>query len=253
MAATINLPALRSLINPRSLGRAGLIVLLAGAIWYLGRVGLWGVAALLVVGFELWPRRRVSQSSRLTAAVVGVSTALIVGFLPKAVAQISVAALYGSWRLYFEQISSSQTPTLGNLLVVEAVAFEAIFLGAAVEGWPTPVVLVLAWAAAFGPVYVILRARHERGATSLAAAWALVAAELTWVFMTWLVSYISPGNYVIIPQPALILTTLAYCFGSIYAAQRQGKLNRGRLTEYLLIAVILLAVVIAGTPWRGTV
>ncbi len=135
---------------------------------------------------------------------------------------------------------------------MQAVAFEALFLMAAVWHTPRPVLLALIWITVYATTYQLLAGRQERAAGLLAAAWALAATEAAWVFLTWLVSYIAPGQYIIVPQPTLVLTALAYCFGNIYAAQRRGLLNRSRLTEYLLIGLILIWIVIAGTPWRGT-
>jgi hypothetical protein len=71
--------------------------------------------------------------------------------------------------------------------------------------------------------------------------------------MQWLFTYTTAGGYLLVPQPALVLTALAYVFGSIYVAQREGKLSRGRLTEYLLIGLILIAIVAIGTSWRGSI
>jgi hypothetical protein len=154
--------------------------------------------------------------------------------------------------VWHDQFAVDTTAGLVKLLAVQALAFEALFLMAAVWQTPRPVLLVLVWAAVYATTYQVLAARHERGAGVLAAAWALTATEASWIFLTWLVSYVTPGQYLVVPQPALVLTALGYCFGSIYAAQRGGILNRARLTEYLLIGLILLGIVIAGTTWRGT-
>ena len=89
-------------------------------------------------------------------------------------------------------------------------------------------------------------------ASVLAAAWALVAAEISWVLVRWLFVYVMPQGYLLIPQAAVVLAAMGYVFGSIYMAQRDGKLSRSRLTEYVLIGLILIAIVITGTPWRGS-
>jgi hypothetical protein len=86
----------------------------------------------------------------------------------------------------------------------------------------------------------------------MAATWALVCTEISWVLLRWLFTYTVTGGYILVPQPMLILTALAYCFGSIYVSQRKGSLSRARLTEYLLIGLILIAIVVTGTPWRGS-
>jgi hypothetical protein len=81
----------------------------------------------------------------------------------------------------------------------------------------------------------------------------LVAAEVAWVLQLWLFTYTTAGGYILVPQPALILTALAYCFGSVYWSQRQGTLSKGRLTEYLLIGLVLIVIVAVGTSWRGSI
>ncbi len=259
MAVTITAP-----VASTSRGLAGRLlplissVIVAGLVWALASHGLVVPALLVVLVVELWPaRRRLSAAAvwaQATRLVVGLSIVAMIALLPKALSQLAVAVLYAAWRLWGNRLAATAEAGLITLLAVQAVVFEALFLLAATPhaGPPRPVTLVLLWVAVYVTTYQLLAARQERAAGVLAATWALVATEAAWVFLTWLVTYISPGNYVIVPQPAIVLTALAYCFGSIYAAQRQGTLNRARLTEYLLISLILIWIVIAGTPWRGT-
>lgn len=255
MAQTLK-QAVARLQTSISLGplRLAVTVLFGVLVWYLSRQNLWWVAVLAIIGFELFPGPfdRAHLKDRLSEIIMGTSMALIITLLPKAISQAVAAALYVAWRIWQEQLGEAAGRSMVNLLLIQIAAFEGLFLAAAVWNWSAAVMVVLVWGAAYLPVWLTLQRRGERGAGVLAAAWALVAAQLTWVFMTWLVSYIAQSSYLIVPQPTLILSTLAYCFGSIYLAQRQGKLSRGRLAEYLFIGVILLAVVIAGTPWRGS-
>jgi len=142
---------------------------------------------------------------------------------------------------------------LGYLLVVQAVVFEAVFLMAAVWRSPDVLVLALAWIGAYVSVYAVLSARGERAAGVMAATWAVITTEVGRVLLWWLFTYTMTGGYILVPQPALILTALAYCFGGIYLSQREGSLSRGRLAEYLLIGLILVGIVIVGTSWHGAV
>jgi hypothetical protein len=177
----------------------------------------------------------------------------VIAVAPRLVTQAVVAGLYAVWRWWVSGSGRAAHKTsLLNLLIVQAVVFEALFLMAA--EWQTSewVVLALVWACAYLSVYSILDRRGERVAAVMAATWALVAAEISWVLLRWLFVYTVNGGYLLVPQPALVLSALAYCFGSIYASQREGKLSRARLTEYLLIGLILIAIVITGTPWKGT-
>lgn len=227
------------------------------------RTGLWPLAAAVVVAWELWSLRpggavvaagrgRVVLE-RLPALLVGLSVVLIVALVPRLVTQVVIAGLYVAWRVWWSAQRAEAAAGLMNLLVVQAVMFEALFLMAAIWRTSNWLVITLVWLGAYVSVYGALARRGERAAGLLAATWALICAEVSWVLLLWLFTYTMSGGYILVPQPALILTAMGYCFGSIYASQRQGNLSRGRLTEYLLIALILIAIVITGTPWRGTI
>ena len=97
-----------------------------------------------------------------------------------------------------------------------------------------------------------LPARQPAETLVLAATWALVAAEIAWVLQAWLVTYVVAGQTLLVPQPVLVLTGVAYCFGSIFAAQRRGRLSRGRLLEYMTVGLVVLVIVVVGTSWRAS-
>jgi hypothetical protein len=67
------------------------------------------------------------------------------------------------------------------------------------------------------------------------------------------VQYILLNGWVIVPQAAIVLTALGYCLGGIYVSHRRSQLSRSRLVEYLMIGLVLLAIVIAGTKWNGVI
>jgi hypothetical protein len=167
--------------------------------------------------------------------------------------------VYAAWLVWREWRRGDVTGSFVNLLITQAVMFEAIFLLAAIwqmddgKNLPAWLILSLVWLGAYGSVFATLKHRSDRLAGVMAASWGVIAAEVSWVLMLWLITYTMNGGYVLVPQPALILTALAYVFGSIFMTSRQGNLSRGRLGEYMLIALILVAIVVAGTSWRGNV
>lgn len=231
-------------------------LVVAATVWYFAHQVLVLPAILVVAVAELWPGQDQPSWTllrpRATQLTMGIAAVLMIAILPKALTQVAVAILYAAWRVGGSKISYAGRGGLIKLLAVQLAVFESLFLMAAV--WQAPLIMVLAllWAACFVTVQQALRERGERAADVLAATWALATVELSWVLVTWLVSYILPGNYLIVPQAVVVLGALGYCFGSIYSAQRQGKLNRSRLTEYLLLGLIVLWIIIAGTQWRGT-
>lgn len=258
----------RFLSNPSRPIWPGLVaaVVEAGLVLYLAqRQGLWVLALVVVAAFELWRVRPAGAAKsgrrggelwkQMPALLMGMSVVLIVAVSPRLVTQVAVVLAYVVWRWWWGQSGVESQTRLANLLVLQAVMFEAVFLAAGVwrHSLPEWLVMVLVWAGAYLSVYEALVRRGERAAAVMAATWALVATEVSWVLLLWLFVYTLPGGYLIVPQAAVVLTALAYCFGNIYASQRQGSLSRGRLTEYLLIGLILIAIVITGTPWRGSI
>lgn len=235
--------------------QAGLVLMLAQ------RTGLWPLAILVVLTVELWPLRLgggVAKGGRMAVVVdrapallMGLSVAMIIAVSPRFITQAAAAGLYVVWQVWWTFVRQDSRMGLANLLVVQIALFEAVFLMAAVWRTPSWIVLGLLWLGAYVSVYAVLSARKERIAGVMAATWAVVCVEVGWVLLLWLFVYTIGGGYLLVPQPALVLTALAYCFGNIYVSQREGTLSRGRLVEYLVIGLILIAIVAIGTSWRG--
>jgi hypothetical protein len=229
---------------------------LALAVGFLSWQRAWVVAIILVLVVELWPvRKRLGLDGfleRTPLIAMGSSIAVIISIAPKALTQLALVAFYVAWRYWMER-EPDRRHDLINTVVIMTAAFQAIFLASAIWHVPRLIILALVWAAIYGLSYQALRVRGEVSAQLMAAVWALVGAEAAWLFLIWQVSYILPNSYLIVPQAVVVLTAMGYCFGGILMAQRRGELSRSRLTEYLVIGAILIAIVIAGTPWRGTI
>ncbi len=241
-----------------------LIAIELAAVYGLSRRSGWlWLAAAVVLAVELWGLRPGAARpaagrggliwQRVPGVLVGLSTALIIDMVPRLVTQRGLAVLYAGWLVWREVAAERQAASNANLLIVQAVMFEAIFLMAAIWQTSSLLVLLLVWAGAYLSVYADLTRRGDRLAGVMAATWGVIAAEVAWVLQLWLITYTMRGGYVLVPQPALILTALAYLFGSILTSARAGSLSRARLAEYMVIAVVLVAIVVAGTSWRGNV
>jgi hypothetical protein len=225
------------------------------------RSGWWWLGALVIMAIELrgwWGRPLVSKAKaeiweRLPGLVMAVSITLIIALMLREVSQAVVALLYAGWLVWRDREPHQVSTSLPALLVVQGVMFEAIFLMAATPTWGLPVwlTLVLVWGGSYAGVYGTLKLRGDRSAGVMAATWGVIATEVAWVLSLWLITYTQQGGYVLVPQPALILTALTYVFGSILASSRQGTLSRARLAEYMIIAIVLIAIVLLGTSWHG--
>lgn len=238
------------------------LVLAAAVLVVARRADIWPLAGVIVLAAELWfvrqssDRAKSSLSSRvfdrMPAILVGLSVVVIVAVSPRLVTQAVAAGLYAAWQIWWSAQRQAGREPLASLLLVQVAVFEAVFLMAAVWRTPSWIILILVWLGAYLSVYAALVRRGERSAGVMAATWAVIAVEVAWVLLLWLFVYTIGGGYILVPQPALILTAMAYCFGSIYQSQRQGMLSRGRLAEYLVIGLILIAIVVIGTSWHGS-
>jgi len=244
----------------------GLSIFEAAIAFGLGRVsGMWWLAAVIVAAIELralWFDARAKSDKRvgviweqLPGLIMGLSVILIIALVPRAITQVVVGLLYAVWLVWRRRVPAEFSKSLVQLLIIQGTMFEAIFLMAATPTWPVPVWLTLAmvWAGSYVGVYATLKRRDDRSAGVMAATWGVIATEVAWVLMLWLITYTMRGGYVLVPQPALILTALSYVFGSVLASSRQGNLSRARLAEYMLIALVLVVIVVIGTSWRGNV
>jgi hypothetical protein len=237
------------------------IAVAAGVFW-LSWQELWPAAIALVLAVELWNLRTAEGGlgkaliRRVPALLMGAAVAILISVSVRLVAQVVLAGVYAVWRWWWTGRRGDEPSSLPSLLLIQALVFQALFLMAAQwrgpGGVPEWLTLLLVWAGSYLAVYSVLSQRAERAAGVMAATWALVATEIAWVLMRWLHVYTLAGGYLLVPLPVLILVGLSYCFGSIYASQRQGRLSRARLAEYLVIGVILIAIVVFGTPWKGS-
>lgn len=249
------------------LKRVGSSLLLAAVVTFLSLQG-WVLLAALVAFFAhnyVWLKsgergwKYLLQSSQfwLSGVSWAVTVHLVVANNPAVpdtlLSWLLLSLVLGLWLAW---LGHRQVGPKSGLIVASVNQFltlQAIFLAAAFWDVPDVVLLVLAWVGAYLVADRLMVEFQERSRRALASAWALVVAECTWVFAIWLVNYVVvwfEPSYLIVPQPAIVLTALGYCFGGIYVSHRDGKLSRGRLVEYLLIGLALLLIVITGTEWN---
>lgn len=243
------------------------MILLANvlAIFLLAHFG-YGALAAALVGAEMFFSSL--RKDRRHKPVVEVSAPLIFGLSVVAlisltvpplgqpvfplVSQLALAAGYGFFVIYRDKVEASFR--LGLILVGlnQILAVSAIFLSAAYWELPNLIVVAATWAVSFLNAWWVLIQRGERSAKILAASWALIAAQIAWVLQSWQVNYIIAGGYIIVPQASIIILGVGYCMLSIYTAHSAKRLSRRRLVEYVSIAGVILAIIIAGTHWNGT-
>ena len=250
----------RQLLNALTIGAMSLGVLL------LSHYGLAVVAVLLVALPELvrWLRagRSLEAARELVPRLtVGLSAVALISLTQSGtistavlapVVQVAVAIGYAVWLAMQPRLQPDKASGLVAIMVMQFATLCSLFLAASFGHWQAGYVGALVWVSSYAIAAWYLYGREEPGAGVLAATWALVAAETAWVFAVWSVQYIVVANVLIVPQAALIISGLGYCFASIYMARSQRKLSRNRLIEYVIIMSILVAIVVAGTHWTAT-
>lgn len=233
---------------------------LSGLIWLLAAHGLLWVALPVVALATVYPLlasgdlTRDMLAARSPRWLVGLSVTLAIALIPKLYSQLALAGGYWLWLVLGRIILKDDQPL--SLPISGAVQFMAlcgIFLASALWHLSSVVVIVAVWISSFVAADGLLRARQERARPVLAAAWALIATECAWILWTWTINYLLLGGYIIIPQAAVVISALGYCFGSIYIAHLTSRLSRARLIEYLMIGLLLIGIVLYGTKWSGVI
>lgn len=246
-------------MGKKLLATGGIIsTLLIAAVLVLVAVPRHQVLALLAVAsieFYVWWRRHDSTLHLAAETYAGwltsASAVILVAISPQAMMQYVLIAVFMVLRLAIHVDIFKKYP--GALaLIMQFVSLSALFSAAQVWRWPAALVMALAWGGSWLVARAFLISMHDKQAVLLAGVWALVVAELSWIMSWWMIAYLSPGAYLIIPQAALLITGVAYILGGIYRLHRASQLSRSRLIEYLLVAVSLLIVILAGTRWNGT-
>lgn len=237
------------------------LVLMIGSTSWSG--GAQAAATLVLIGIGTVYSSWIGRPLRPAILLLRLSLALLVLLLPAPegivrIGNMSVThLLLGALLAWLPHRWASITLGLNEQLFAaganQFLATWVIFLASALWHWPTPVILLLVAGVSYYVAKALLLAQEDRASEVLALAWALIAAEAGWVFSHWLVNYVVAGGQLILPQPALVIGAVGYCFGGIYVAHLTSKLSRARLVEYLAIGLAALIIVIVGTKWSGSI
>lgn len=241
------------------LGSGGIIstVLLAALMAGLAvtRHQVIALLAVAMVEFVVWWRRPDSNLQlafdTYVSWLVSGTTVVMVALSPQFITQVCLIVAYVAIRMAVHLGLADRYPGI-LALFMQFASLTAIFSAAQVWRWSAVAVMALAWGCSWLVAYHFLDSTDASQRSLLAGVWSLVVAELAWIMSWWMIAYLSPGAYIIIPQVALLVTGLAYILGGIYRLHRQGQLSRNRLTEYLGVAVVLLVIILLGTRWNGS-
>ncbi len=246
--------------NPKIIGSIGLI-LQAILMLFAAHYGYGLLAALIVIvpWVGLWWRGGREEQyliDRLPELIVGLAAVVMITLtgtggvrvLPLDL-QLVVAAAFAVWTALSRWWDLPRTRPLVVAGVAQAFGTTAVFLISTFWHWPDSTIIALSWVVGVVVAYSYLRAKQERAATILAATWGLISAQAAWVFTVWLINYQIAGGAFAVPQATIVMVGLGYCVAGIYESHTSKRLSQRRLIEFLVIAGILLAIVVAGTRW----
>lgn len=215
------------------------------------------VLALIVVSiieFYVWWRRHHSSlelaADTYASWMISLVAVVLVALSPQFITQVAVIVAFIAIRLAVHLGTLEKYPGI-EALIMQFASLTAIFSAAQVWRWPAAIVMILAWGSSWLVAHRFLQLTGDKQVGLLAGVWSLVVAELAWIMSWWMIAYLSPGAFLIIPQAALLITGVAYVLGGIYRLHRSSQLSRNRLMEYLVVASVLLVIVLAGTRWNG--
>lgn len=198
---------------------------------------------VLLGGWRQWWGNLKSNACDI---IVGLSFVALISLPEVLYVQLGLAAFYLLWLLAIKPQSSPAWVGI-QALICQFLGLSVIFLFARVI--PSVAVLAGAWAVAYIAAWHFLSTDEEVAWSLLVVVWALLVAELSWLLNHWLITYSLLEGQLLLPQASVIITVVAYCVGRIYLDHRNKRLGKRRLVEYILVCFVLLAIIIAGTPW----
>lgn len=228
------------------------LVLVAGLVAAI-KVGLPALAIGLVLvskwqvlrgGSKIWLHNLRAQACDLVVALS--SLTLLILTRDDFLLQILTATIYYIWLVIVK-------PRGGPIWVgVQAalcqfVGLSVIFLLG--RAMPQMAVVALSWLVALVAVDHFLAAHEEPANLIVSFLWALMVAQLSWLFWRWLIIYSLLSQRILVPQAPLVITILGYTFGNIYLDHARRRLGKVRLAEYILLCFGLFVAIIFGTQW----
>lgn len=155
--------------------------------------------------------------------------------------------LYIAWVVYLKPQSRELMVGVQSLLT-HLIGLTALFWLA--DEIPEMLLVVVAWLIGLSASRHFLSHFEEPLTRLISFGWAYIVAQLSWILNRWLVTY-PLADDIVLPQPAIVVTLLAYITGSLYYLNTQGKLRRVYLRQYIMIGAVILLVIMWQTDWQA--
>lgn len=164
---------------------------------------------------------------------------------------IALSVVYGLF--CYVETQAERNFILDNVLTVGLVLMSMSLGSLLMAFWHWPIVLVLAyvWAVQF-LIALWWLLDFTNNPQILAALWAFVAIEFSWLSSRWVVLYQIPHIPFIISLLACVVTALAYGWGGIYYHYKKQNLKPAIVFEYLAVTTIVFVALLVLNRWIAT-
>lgn len=150
----------------------------------------------------------VNVKSNLVDFIFSISTALLIwsNGASNIISSVILVGLYLAWLTYIKPQSSK--------VFIETQALMTTFIGsmalfAISYAWPAWIVVVLGAIMAYASFRHVLSSEAEDNLEIFSLFWAIIMAELFWLFNFWVQGY-AIFNSIAIPQASIVLTALSF-------------------------------------------
>ncbi|MEX0748439.1 MAG: hypothetical protein WD467_01005 [Candidatus Saccharimonadales bacterium] len=172
--------------------------------------------------------------------------ALLVAYATDSVVQWALVAVYLLWQLLIKPLEGYTGRGTQSLFAL-ALGIGTVFLYKGALG--IAVMMLLGWGVGLVSAYHFLVGSDDSAVTLISFVWALIVAQLVWIFAQWLVLYPFFDGRIFIPQASLVVVALGYAFGNIYYDHRQKRLRKKRLYGYLGLMGLVIISLVVGSEW----
>lgn len=237
----------------KQLIRTAVSIGLAIAILMLVRLDLLLFAALLAVvskwqiligGPRLWLHNLWDNAADI--AVLWSFIALLVAYQSDPALQWAMTGVYLLWQLSIKPLEGDVGHGLQSLFML-GIAANALFLYKGTLG--IAAMVLLGWIIGYISAYHYLTTSEDSQKYLLSGVWALLTAQLVWIFAHWLVLYAFFDGRLLLPQAVLVLIAMGYVLGGIYHDHSRRQLAKRRLFGYLGTMGFVLIGLAIGSEW----
>ena len=156
---------------------------------------------------------------------------------------IILAVGYSLWLIWLKPLSTKRAAEIQALIAVFLGSTSATLLAANADSvWLVTACFVIGYGSAR---HVLIQTEEkDYGIITLSAG--LISAEIAWACHNWLVVYPFNSIGLIIPQLSIILTVLAFAFGTCYqaTANNSGKLKFSDVAMPVIFSALIIFIIV---------